>query len=64
MPDDGSSKDATAGPTQDAKAKFREALERKKDKSHPTADGAENTGVVHGPEKESGGPKFFRRKTG
>jgi hypothetical protein len=49
---------------EDAKARFREALERKQDTGHKTADGRQNTGMVHGPEVTGGGKRTFRRKTG
>ncbi len=49
----------------DQKAKMREALDRKKSKEHATAEGARNTGSVHGTELPgSAGPKMFRRKSG
>lgn len=47
----------------DAKAKMREALERKKEKEHPTAEGRRNTGQVHDNEV-TGGRRMFRRKSG
>ena len=43
-----------AAVTDDTKAKFREALERKKSNQHRTADGSTNTGQVHG--SETAGP--------
>ena len=49
---------------QDAKAKFREALARKQDAAHRTAEGRQNTGIVHGSEVTSSGKRTFRRKTG
>lgn len=50
---------------QDAKAKMREALKRKNSGDHPTAEGARNTGAVHGPEVVGDAKKTFRpRKTG
>lgn len=52
------------GPSEEAKAKFREALERKKERNHPTADGDTNTGVVHGPESVAQTQRTFRRKSG
>ncbi|NTW39945.1 MAG: DUF5302 domain-containing protein [Cellulomonadaceae bacterium] len=51
-------------PAQDAKAKFREALDRKHEAAHKSAEGRQNTGVVHGSEVTSGGKRTFRRKTG
>ena len=54
-----------AGPTAaDAKERFREALERKKDGAGRTAEGRRNTGAVHGSEVSGGGRRTFRRKTG
>ncbi|WP_420113960.1 DUF5302 domain-containing protein [Pseudactinotalea sp.] len=47
----------------DAKAKMREALERKKEQDHLTAEGRRNTGQVHGSEV-TGGRRMFRRKSG
>ena len=55
---------ATSAPNDDVKAKFREALERKKNASHRSAEGAEQTGSVHGPETTGGGQRMFRRKSG
>jgi len=51
-------------PTEDAKAKFREALERKKNAHHPTADGDRNTGAVHGSETAGPAQRRFQRKSG
>lgn len=48
----------------DAKARFREALDRKQETAHRSAEGRQNTGVVHGSEVTSGGKRTFRRKTG
>ena len=48
----------------DAKARFREALTRKQETAHKTAEGRQNTGVVHGAEVKSGSKRTFRRKTG
>ncbi|SED87208.1 DUF5302 domain-containing protein [Ruania alba] len=48
----------------DAKAKMREALERKAEREHPTAQGHRNTGAVHGSEVDGpGGRRVFRRKS-
>lgn len=49
---------------QDAKSRFREALARKQDSAHRSAEGRQNTGVVHGSEVKAGGKRTFRRKTG
>ena len=51
-------------PDEDVKARFREALERKKANHHRSAESAEQKGSVHGPETTGGGPRFFRRKSG
>lgn len=48
----------------DAKARFREALERKQGAAHRSAQGRANTGTVHGPETTGPGKRTFRRKTG
>lgn len=52
-----------SAPPSDAKAKMREALERKKQAEHRTAEGRRNTGQVHGSEVV-GGRRMFRRKSG
>ncbi|MBD8079218.1 DUF5302 domain-containing protein [Cellulosimicrobium arenosum] len=51
-------------PTEDAKAKFREALDRKNAAQHRTAEGDRNTGSVHGSETVGPVQKTFRRKSG
>ena len=59
--------DATAGsqtPSTDARARFREALSRKQDAAHRSAEGRQNTGVVHGSEITGAAKRTFRRKTG
>ena len=58
------SESAATSPSADAKARFREALDRKQDYAHRSAEGRQNTGVVHGSEVTSGGKRTFRRKTG
>jgi len=50
--------------SEDAKAKYREALERKKATSHRTADGTSNTGQVHGSETAGPSQRRFQRKSG
>jgi hypothetical protein len=50
--------------TEDAKAKFREALDRKKAAGHRTADGSKNTGSVHSAETTGPVQRQFRRKSG
>lgn len=52
------------GASEEAKAKFREALERKKQAGHRSTEGREGTGGVHGSEVTGGGRRTFRRKTG
>lgn len=59
MADDKGSADDMA----DAKAKMREALERKKENDHISAEGRRNTGPVHESEV-TGGRRMFRRKSG
>ncbi len=49
---------------EDAKARFRAALDRKQESAHRSAEGRRNTGVVHGSEVTGGGRRTFRRKTG
>jgi hypothetical protein len=51
-------------PSEDAKAQFKAALERKNAAAHRSEDAARNTGSVHGPEVSGGGKRAFRRKTG
>ncbi|WP_431891248.1 DUF5302 domain-containing protein [Cellulosimicrobium funkei] len=55
---------AETAPTEEAKAKFREALDRKNAARHPTADGESNTGSVHGSETVGPVQRTFRRKSG
>ncbi len=50
--------------TEDAKARFREALERKRSAAHRTADGAPGGSTVHGPEVSGTSRRVFRRKSG
>jgi len=50
--------------SEDAKAKFREALDRKKAGRHRTADGQSNTGNVHGSETSGPVQRTFRRRAG
>ena len=57
-------RDRTPGASEDAKAKFREALERKKQTAHRSAEGRESGGGVHGPEVTGGSRRTYRRKTG
>jgi len=48
----------------DLKAKMREALEKKQDGKHATADGTEGSEKVHGPEVHGPGKRVHRRKSG
>ncbi|BDZ42761.1 hypothetical protein GCM10025865_20600 [Paraoerskovia sediminicola] len=50
--------------SEDAKAKFRAALDRKNAGAHPTAEGERNTGQVHGSETAGPVQRTFRRKSG
>ncbi|MFI2752669.1 DUF5302 domain-containing protein [Cellulomonas sp. P22] len=50
--------------SEDAKAKFREALDRKKAAQHRTSDGSANTGSVHSSETAGPVQRQFRRKSG
>lgn len=61
---DAAAQDGDATVTSDAKARFREALERKQGAAHRSAQGRANTGVVHGSEVTGRGKRTFRRKTG
>ena len=53
-----------AAVSEDAKAKFREALERKKAASHRTSQGSGNTGTVQGSETTGPSQRTFRRRSG
>ncbi len=48
----------------DIKAKMREALEKKQDAKHGSAEGTEGTDKVHGPEVVGPGKRVHRRKSG
>lgn len=48
----------------DIKAKMREALEKKQDAKHNSAEGAEGSDKVHGPEVMGAGKRIHRRKSG
>jgi len=58
------SEDQKPTPDADAKAKFREALERKKqaNANRPSTPGS--TGAVHEAHGKAGGKREFRRKSG
>ncbi len=53
-----------AAVSEDAKAKFREALDRKKAARHRTAQGSGNTGAVHGSETSGPTQRTFGRGWG
>ncbi|HUX70694.1 MAG TPA: DUF5302 domain-containing protein [Cellulomonadaceae bacterium] len=55
---------AETAPALDAKAKFREALDRKNAAAHRTGDGQRNTGNVHGSETTGPSQRTFRRRAG
>ncbi len=57
-------RDRAPAPSDDAKARFREALERKKQAAHRSAEAREGTSAVHGSEVSGGGRRMFRRKSG
>lgn len=59
-----SERKAAQGPSEDAKARFREALERKKTQAHPTADGSAAGGSVSGSETSGPVQRQFRRRSG
>jgi hypothetical protein len=56
--------DASKDP--DPKARFKEALERKRDQqaSRANSDGAHGDSKIHGEHGASGGGRMFRRKSG
>ncbi|QAY62968.1 hypothetical protein ET495_06615 [Xylanimonas allomyrinae] len=56
--------EGSTAPTQDAKARFKEALDRKNAAHGRSADGSRNTGAVHGSETKGPVQKMFRRKSG
>jgi len=47
-----------------AKDKFREALERKRNKQHPHESASQNDPKVHDERSAAGGKRTFRRKSG
>jgi hypothetical protein len=51
-------------PSEEAKARFREALERKSAAARNRGSGQQNTGAVHGSETTGPTQKMFRRKSG
>ena len=61
---DAAAEEAPAKPDLDeTKRKFREALERKRG-NHASAQGADNTGKVHGSHGPATSRRSFRRKSG
>ena len=61
---DAAAEEASAKPDLDeTKRKFREALERKRG-NHASAQGADNTGKVHGSHGPATSRRSFRRKSG
>ena len=48
----------------DPKAKFREALEKKKSTNSPQSKGSSGNSKVRGGQSGAGVPKMFRRKSG
>lgn len=56
--------DQPSAVSEEAKEKFRAALERKKAQAHPSADGSRNTGAVHGAETSGPTQRRFQRKSG
>jgi hypothetical protein len=63
MTAEGTGKGSTA-PSEDAKARFREALDKKNAARHPSEGAEANTGAVHGSETSGPVQKMFRRKSG
>jgi hypothetical protein len=59
-----SERKAPAAASEDAKARFREALERKKAQAHPTSDGSSAGAQVRGSETSGPVQRQFRRKSG
>jgi hypothetical protein len=55
---------APTAPSSDAKARFKEALDRKNAARSRSAAGDVNTGAVHGSETTGPVQKMFRRKSG
>ncbi len=55
---------AAKGPGEDAKAKFRAALDRKKAGQQQGAEGEASSGAVRGADPVTGSQRSFRRKSG
>ncbi|MBO0900641.1 DUF5302 domain-containing protein [Cellulomonas sp. zg-ZUI222] len=56
--------DQPSAVSDEAKEKFRAALEHKKAQGHRSADGSRNTGAVHGAETAGPVQRRFQRKSG
>ncbi|WP_418277236.1 DUF5302 domain-containing protein [Isoptericola jiangsuensis] len=54
----------STAPDDEARAKFKAALEKKNAASHRSADSDRNTGSVHGSETTGPVQQMFRRKSG
>lgn len=59
-----SAKDTVNDTAVDAKAKFREALERKQGKRHPHEAATQGEAKVNDTHGAAGGKRTFRRKSG
>jgi hypothetical protein len=56
--------DNPTSPTDPTKDKFREALERKREKRHANNAETQSDSKVHGEHARVGGKRTFRRKSG
>ncbi len=54
----------TGGAPKSTKDAFREALERKKNKSHPHEEASQHDGKAHDAHSAAGGKRVHRRKSG
>jgi hypothetical protein len=61
---DESAEERETAPSEDTKARFREALERKKSSQQRRGDGRPGTSAVHGSETAGPAQRMFRRKSG
>lgn len=52
------------GASKEAKDKFREALERKRNRQHPHEAASQNDSKVHSEHAPASGKRQFRRKSG
>ncbi|NNH52570.1 DUF5302 domain-containing protein [Promicromonospora citrea] len=62
--DEDRAEEKATAPSADAKARFREALDRKNAARNRTSASDVNTGAVHGSETTGPVQKMFRRKSG